>query len=33
MEYSTPATEAVLSPADITIEPWLINKEMDKQIV
>ena len=31
--YRPPAPEALLPPSDMTIEPWLIRKELDKQIV
>ena len=31
--YRPPAPEVVLSPADRTIEPWLISKGLDKHII
>ena len=33
LRYRPPAPEVVLQPPDGTIEPWLINKEIDRQIV
>ena len=33
LEYRPPAPEALLPPSDMLMEPWVINNEVDKQIV
>ena len=31
--YRPPAPETVMPPPDMTLSPWLIGKELDKQMV